>query len=34
MGSKGHVPEESYVVPLGEALVRREGGRCYRGCHR
>ena len=25
MGSKGHVPEESYVVPLGEALVRREG---------
>ena len=25
MGSKGHVPEASYVVPLGEASVRREG---------
>jgi acetoin:2,6-dichlorophenolindophenol oxidoreductase subunit beta len=25
MGSRGHVPEEPYIVPLGEASIRREG---------
>jgi pyruvate dehydrogenase E1 component beta subunit len=26
MGLKGDVPEEEFVVPLGEADIKREGG--------
>jgi len=28
LGNKGNVPEEEYLIPLGEAAVRREGADC------
>lgn len=28
LGNKGHVPEEEYLIPFGQAKVRREGGDC------
>jgi pyruvate dehydrogenase E1 component beta subunit len=28
LGNKGHVPEEEYVIPFGQAKIRREGGDC------
>lgn len=28
LGMKGHVPEEEYVIPFGQAIVRRQGADC------
>ena len=32
-GSKGHVPDEEYLIPFGQAVVRQRRKRCDARCH-